>query len=46
MYMRKQGGMAVPEKSGEATTIRTEPKKDVDDLIFRWEPEERLISER
>ncbi len=32
--------------NGDVTGVRTDPKGDVDDLIFRWEPEEWLISER
>ncbi len=37
----------MPEKNSDAIGVRTEPRGgDVDDLIFRWEPEEWLISER
>ncbi len=36
----------VSESSSDAGGIRAEPKGDIDDLIFRWEPEEWLVSER
>lgn len=36
----------MPESNSDAAGVHTEPKGDVDDLIFRSEPEEWLISER
>lgn len=36
----------MPELSGDAAEVRTEPKGDIDDWIFRWEPEEWFVSER
>jgi hypothetical protein len=36
----------MPEKNSEAAGTPAEPKKDVDDLIFRWESEQWPISER
>lgn len=36
----------MPDSNIDASGVQTEPKGDVDDLIFRWEPDEWLISER
>ena len=36
----------MPDSEGEAGGVHAEPRGDVDDLIFRCEPEEWLISER
>jgi len=36
----------MPDSNNDAISVRTEPRQDVDDLIFRWEPGEWLISER